>query len=213
MTQSDAADAIPQPDSSLIDSRTPYNLPVIKRLVPNCTRIITSASYCNVYEIIRGSWDRPEIEGPIFILELNVSAGSTKYCAFIMNRKSPINILIPLPNKTDNIDLDSSELISIQLDDSQLLQRNQDAERPGCFGLRVYSELGTSTEKDRQTIGDEILRLVTKQQSAREMAPLTDKLVVGRRVSLTELFGKNMHMPTHVHGPPMVNYGYQHNGY
>ncbi|KAK6342197.1 hypothetical protein TWF730_001675 [Orbilia blumenaviensis] len=148
------------------------NFPVLQRFLPALTRIHLTTSYSTAYKIRDGNWEKLDIEGPLFLLELlpshpnfcppNTPAkmleGMGKYHAFVLNRKGVNNLLIPLPTKLENVDTTNSVLIS-------MLMAWED-----CYGLSVFNQEGTSTASESERVGEKVLELVKEMEQLEEAA-------------------------------------------
>ncbi|KAK6542356.1 hypothetical protein TWF694_006315 [Orbilia ellipsospora] len=142
------------------------NFPVLQRFVPALQRIVLTTSYCTAYKIADGNWEKLDIEGPLFLLDLNpysplfilpgmdpkILPGMGRYHAFVMNRKGINNLLIPLPKKSENVDTTNSVLIS-------MLMAWED-----CYGLSVFDQEGTSTASESERVGAQVLELVKEME-------------------------------------------------
>ncbi|EWC47745.1 hypothetical protein DRE_02945 [Drechslerella stenobrocha 248] len=142
------------------------NFPVLQRFVPALQRIVLTTSHCTAFKITNGNWDKTDIEGPLFLLELNpyhpqfypvgmdpkMTPGMGRYHAFVMNRKGINNLLIPLPKKSENVDTTHSVLIS-------MLMTWED-----CYGLSVFEQEGTSTASERSRVGKQVLELTQEME-------------------------------------------------
>ncbi|KAK6522384.1 hypothetical protein TWF281_002946 [Arthrobotrys megalospora] len=148
------------------------NFPVLQRFLPALTRIHLTTSYSTAYKINNGNWEKLDIEGPLFLLELLPShpnfcpattdlqkiEGMGKYHAFVLNRKGVNNLLIPLPKKLENVDTTNSVLIS-------MLMAWED-----CYGLSVFDQEGTSTASESERVGGKVLELVKEMEELEENA-------------------------------------------
>ncbi|KAF3930124.1 hypothetical protein ABW19_dt0207354 [Dactylella cylindrospora] len=161
---------IVQDDPLLLQQVNALNFSVIHRLIPSLQRIIHTTSICTAYKIINENWDRLDIEGPLFFLDLNIyhpqfylpgmsptiQASMSRYAAFVLNRKGLNNLLIPLPKKSENVDTTNSVLISMLMDWGD------------CYGLSVFDQEGTSTASDSDTVGKLVLDLVNDLENEEE---------------------------------------------
>ncbi|EPS35288.1 hypothetical protein H072_11340 [Dactylellina haptotyla CBS 200.50] len=143
------------------------NFPVLQRFVPALQRIVLTTSYCTAYKIANGNWEKLDIEGPLFLLELNpyhpqffipgmnpkMIPGMGRFHAFVMNRKGVSNLLIPLPKQSENIDTTNSVLISMLM------------EWEDCYGLSVFDQEGTSTASESERVGAQVLELVKEMET------------------------------------------------
>ncbi|KAF3113801.1 hypothetical protein TWF706_009172 [Orbilia oligospora] len=153
------------------------NFPVLQKFLPSLTRIHLTTSYSTAYKIRNGNWEKLDIEGPLFLLELLPShphfpssssslnnldpkmvEGMGKYHAFVLNRKGVNNLLIPLPKRIENVDTTNSVLIS-------MLMAWED-----CYGLSVFDQEGTSTASESERVGAKVLELVKEMEEIDESA-------------------------------------------
>ncbi|KAK6330637.1 hypothetical protein TWF718_002834 [Orbilia javanica] len=156
------------------------NFPVLQRFLPSLTHIHLTTSYSTAYKIRDGNWEKLDIEGPLFLLELlpshpNFPSASNagvdpkrvgdmgKYHAFVLNRKGVNNLLIPLPKRTENVDTTDSVLIS-------MLMAWED-----CYGLSVFDQPGTSTASESDRVGKKVLELVKEMEQTDEAAAAAAK--------------------------------------
>ncbi|KAJ6263925.1 hypothetical protein Dda_0062 [Drechslerella dactyloides] len=149
-----------------LEQLTALNTPVLQRFVPSLIRIVLATSYCTAFKITNGNWEKLDIEGPLFLLELNpyhqafyppgmdpkIAPGMGRYHAFVMNRKGINNLLIPLPRKSENVDTTNSVLVS-------MLMTWED-----CYGLSVFEQEGTSTAKERERVGKQVVDLTKEME-------------------------------------------------
>ncbi|KAK6502651.1 hypothetical protein TWF506_003229 [Arthrobotrys conoides] len=150
------------------------NFPVLQKFLPSLTRIHLTTSYSTAYKIRNSNWEKLDIEGPLFLLELlpshpnfpssasnidpGMAKGMGKYHAFVLNRKGVNNLLIPLPKRIENVDTTNSVLIS-------MLMAWED-----CYGLSVFDQEGTSTASESERVGAKVLELVKEMEEIDESA-------------------------------------------
>jgi hypothetical protein len=79
-------------------SNEQINLSVLQRYVPSIQSILSIAASTQIYTFSSEttSWDRANIDGPLFVCQLAASpmAGDAQYCIVVLNKRSLENLII-----------------------------------------------------------------------------------------------------------------------
>ncbi|KAI0017796.1 hypothetical protein F4780DRAFT_568308 [Xylariomycetidae sp. FL0641] len=202
--------AIAAPATLAARTNTELNLSVLQRYVPSITSILAIAANAVVYTFSEpAAWNKSLLEGPMFICSQGGPDGvvSEKGCLFILNRKGLQNLVLDL-NTVSNFEL-SGDLLIFKLDDEsskEIPMEDGQLVTPSVIGLWTYAE----NEGERQTNAALIYEMWAKVREAREARELRTAAglsnptqptnsdvgpaaqAMGRRVSLTDLFGGRM---------------------
>lgn len=187
------------------------NHSVLHRYYPHISRILSIASYVVLYQFSpeASSWVKLEIEGTLFICELSpADYGAKRFNAIILNRRGFENWEYELRSSED-VEVTSEYII---------LKGDVDGEDV-IYGLWIFAEQGTSTEMARQDNAAVIERCAreaeesehlalhklgqlqenrgigggngyTAEQEESEAEEVAESVVMGRQLSLRELFGQ-----------------------
>lgn len=190
------------PAAHLQRTNTELNLCVLQRYLPSITSIYAVAAHAVVYTFSpeEGQWEKAGVEGTMFVCaqhhshqpvssELQINAGE-KACIFVLNRRGLDNVVVDLAQVTA---LEAGEeLMSLRLED--------DDGRPRVMGLWINKD----REDTREVVGALCSELWGKLKRTGAEAALGDSResgseesegaavqAMGRRLSLTDLFGRS----------------------
>jgi len=186
-------------------TNTELNLAVLRRYVPDIRSIVSIAANAVVYIFSPDAqtWDKSGVEGTLFVCDQEPAADAPggrawpRACVFVLNRKGLENVVINLAGVRD-CEV-ASELLIFNMDDTAAPGREEAAAGqavPKVIGLWVHAD-----EDDTQAVNAAIIQEAWR--SIRGAAPSDAAPVgvpqeapvgqavpaVGRRVSLTDLFG------------------------
>ena len=146
------------------------NLVVLQRHYPDVIQIVSHASFSVLYTFNpqNGTWEKSDMEGPLFVCELlpaqlpgtRPSALIQRYKAIILNRKSLLNF---------NMDLVSPS--QIEVNDEFVMFNVVDDEGEGtAYGLWIFAGKGESTEHQKEINSQVIVNLATRAEESTQMA-------------------------------------------
>lgn len=137
------------------------------------------------------NWDKANIEGSMFICQLTPSpvTGGTRHCIMVLNRKG-----------MDNLIVESGEIEDVEIKDDILILRFQSHDQIKTMGVYIHGDehaprdwvcqlvkahwetaMEERTEVGSEEYDEEVLQSIEAPVENRPM---------GRRISLSELFGR-----------------------
>lgn len=206
---------LPPPPHLLHRTNTELNLSVLRRYLPNIRSIISIAANAVVYTFAKAEqeWDKSGVEGTLLVCEQEPVAVASQLlpraCVFILNRRGLDNVIVDLAS-VSNCEWDG-EFLMFQLEDTGNVDSSHgddadDAERdPKVLGLWMHAAEQDDTREANATIIREAWRqiqLAVKDMKGRDFTygravpEIRGETVgpamqaVGRRLSLSELFGQ-----------------------
>lgn len=193
------AHPLQQTQASDYDSETPYNptplptrtntelnLSVLRRYIPSITDLPSLASSTDVYtySVTAQAWERADINGSMFVCELNHGQG---YSIIILNKKG-----------LDNLIIDMVDMLEVEISTEFLIVRFLDKGEDRALGFFIQDvpegtrEMNSLLikgcwEKVRQESGTRQDRVEILEDPVDEDKALP---VAGQRLSLSDLFGR-----------------------
>jgi hypothetical protein len=192
-------------------TREEINHSVIKRYVPSLSEILEIAASAYIYTLSNttSEWERTGIEGTLFVCELTPSpiTGSPRHCVVVLNRKGLENLIV-FSEELQNVEI-SDEFLLLKFRSREsgngfvqetkeqekilglFMTADGDAKERVCLAVKSHWEMamreresGEGMEGMVENFGDEGYGGGGMMgEAAGESKPM------GRRLSLTELFG------------------------
>ena len=146
------------------------NLVVLQRHYPDVIQIVSHASFSVLYTFNpqNGTWEKSDMEGPLFVCELlpaqlpgtRPSSLIQRYKAIILNRKSLNNF---------NMDLVSPSQIEVN-DEFVMFNVVDNEGETTAYGLWIFAGKGESTEHQKEINSQVIVNLATRAEESTQMA-------------------------------------------
>jgi hypothetical protein len=212
-------EAMPLANSQPARDNTELSLRVLRRHQPSIRSIMAIAANAVAYNFLEATngWEKHGAEGTMFICEQEPVVAPTgqtlpRVCVFVFNRRSMENLVIDLLRVTDCEVV--GELIVFRLEDGAVISgNNQGAEASAkkILGLWIHADESNTREvhaslilgawkQGRQAL-DAYIQAVTAEalenngggSLVSEPQPVAARgdSGAGKRLSMTELFGKN----------------------
>jgi hypothetical protein len=183
-------------------TNTDLNLSVLRRYKPSIHTILSIAANAVVYIFTPSTqqWEKSGIEGTLFVCEEEPTApsGSESYCIVVLNRRGLENLILDLWQMQDVERMD--DLLILRFPDPH----NQDAEK--VMGLWIHEDKHDTREINAGKILEcwekaKVATLRDAELAAQgrvfgDETPTTGSTpagAAGRRISLTDLFTRQMH--------------------
>lgn len=128
------------------DTRSAFNIKVLKRHDPSIESILHSASFVvlYLYNSAKGAWSKSGIEGPMFLFR---RTASPHYGIFVLNRNGVENFCVPL-TQDDDLEI-TDDFTILRTESDTVLDEDDGGEK--IIGVWVF-------EKDqRQAVGDAMI--------------------------------------------------------
>lgn len=190
-------------------TRDEINHSVIKRYVPSLSTILEIAASAYIYTLnnVTSEWEKTGIEGTLFVCELTPSpiTGRPRHCIVVLNRKGLENLIV-FSEEIQNVEISDQFLLlkfrsrgAVQEAEEEdkilgfFMTANGDVKERICQAVKSHWEMamrerenGESIEGMMENFGDEGYGIgggAGIGEATGESKPM------GRRLSLTELFG------------------------
>ncbi|EMC96999.1 hypothetical protein BAUCODRAFT_48463, partial [Baudoinia panamericana UAMH 10762] len=123
------SDAAPSLEAPPVRTNTELNLTVLRRYSPDLEHILSIAPFAVLYTFSTESsqWEKCGIEGTLFVCQL---AGTARYSAIILNRKSLDNFI------TDLVSADDVEITAEYV----ILQALNSEGTPQIYGIWIFED-------------------------------------------------------------------------
>ncbi|RDL40388.1 PH protein [Venustampulla echinocandica] len=174
-------------------TNTELNLSVLRHHVPSIRSILSIAPSAQIYTYLPAttSWNKTDIEGTLFVCQLAPLplSDAPQYCIVVLNRKGLENLIVHM-NGIENVEITEEFLIvGVRSLDHGQQQNLEDADMK-AIGLFIHADKQDTREVNCRLIKEkwEEVRLTGSGNAVTEPSNLGP--MVGRRLSLTDLFGQ-----------------------
>ncbi|KAF4637602.1 hypothetical protein G7Y89_g475 [Cudoniella acicularis] len=173
-------------------SNTELNLSVLRRYHPSIQSILSIAPSAQIYTYLpeTTSWNKTEIEGTLFVCQLAPStlSGSAQHCIVVLNRRGLDNLIIDVAT-IENVEItDQFLMLSFQSHQDEGQQNLENTEMK-TIGFFIHADKHDTREVNCRLIKEKWEEArATKSTGERETLP--GEISMGRRLSLTDLFGQ-----------------------
>lgn len=176
------------------------NFTVLRRYIPALQSIISIASSTQIYTFSpeTQTWEKTNTEGTLFVCELAASplTGAAQHAIVVLNRRGLDNLIIET-REVENVEITEQFLFVTLRSLGELKTLGffiyEDNSGAKGYNCQLIMELWERAMKERERESELVGRLGLKGEEGQEMVrglSMSGQKPMGRRLSLTELFGQ-----------------------
>lgn len=145
-------------------SNEELNLSVLQRYYPDVLAIVSITSYSVLYVFspVTQQWEKPDIEGTLFVvLQTPDALGADRFSVIILNRRGLNNFCTPLLSP-DNIEI-TDEYLMIKV------ESGAEEASPTIYGLWIHADPApNSTSKEREVTAEIVMECANRALASRK---------------------------------------------
>ncbi|KAH8663680.1 hypothetical protein BGZ60DRAFT_529932 [Tricladium varicosporioides] len=173
-------------------SNTELNLSVLRRYQPSVQSILSIAPSAQIYTYLpeTTSWNKTEIEGTLFVCQLAPSTltGTAQHYIVVLNRRGLDNLIIDI-SKIENVEI-TEEFLMLGFQSSENEEKDSEGTSMKTLGFYIHADKHDTREVNCRLIKEKWEESMRTRDKNEETSVVQDQASMGRRLSLTDLFGQ-----------------------
>lgn len=173
-------------------SNTELNLSVLRRYQPSVQSILSIAPSAQIYTYLpeTTSWNKTEIEGTLFVCQLAPSTltGTAQSSIVVLNRRGLDNLIIDVSN-IENVEI-TEQFLMLGFQSWGDEEKGTEGASMKTLGFYIHADKHDTREVNCRLIKEKWEESMRTRSRDEESTVVQDQASMGRRLSLTDLFGQ-----------------------